>query len=387
MKRISAALMLTLLMVGCGDGQPFFKDAVEELDPDIDPQDPNTDVNNKFAFNLSENLTLNSIEYDAENDELVINNLPFDGPEGRYDFTRNLNIDARLYESRRTPTTGRIKHYAVYIPGNYVEAAAAVGSDWIQFGYGGANINRDEYALPADGEYVYVGTYAGIRSFDDRSGLELVNGTARILLDINDLDPSGEIQGSIVGSISGRTRENLTYGASAALPSISLERVSFNTDNGTFFEAGATTFDFDGKPRDTGTYEGMLAGPEGQEIAAHVIISGTAYIERFSYETVEYELTTEQNVPAGINPFTGEVVEVTETVTTTGTFSSYDANEADRLQAIVDGGGTLRNRTVSASDLPDGAQVTGRQMIEIEFKSDFNAREIGVFNSEQLATE
>lgn len=42
------------------------------------------------------------------------------------------------------------------------------------------------------------GTYAGLRNKDDRAGIELVQGYARLLLDVLDLDPNGNPKALLV---------------------------------------------------------------------------------------------------------------------------------------------------------------------------------------------
>lgn len=134
MTRLFGSVFLPVfLLAACGGGSnPFDQDEDVTVQSGGDTEtletaDPTT-VNSLFAFAPEEELTLNDVEYDPENDELVVNNLPFDGPEGRYDLIGQ-NGDTRIFQSRRTPTTGQIDHYAVFIAGDDVRAAAALG-DW-----------------------------------------------------------------------------------------------------------------------------------------------------------------------------------------------------------------------------------------------------------------
>jgi hypothetical protein len=93
---------LTLgVLAGCG-GNPFIDESV------VEPGDPNISADNRFLWDPKNKLTMNNVEYDSENDQLIINNLPFDGPDGRYDNTLTLvdedatdSVNApRVYESR-----------------------------------------------------------------------------------------------------------------------------------------------------------------------------------------------------------------------------------------------------------------------------------------------
>ena len=184
---IAAALSSFVILAACDGENPFMVEVTAPTGETetLEPGDPNTTVSNRFLFDRSRGLTMNSVAYDdngtagnTADDTLIINNLPFDGTDGRYDavsgsqFTDVNGVRREIYESRQTATTGVIKHYAVFIDGQFLEATAAAGRDWGTFGNAGANINRDSFNLPvtAETEYVYAGIYAGTRTFNERSG-------------------------------------------------------------------------------------------------------------------------------------------------------------------------------------------------------------------------
>jgi hypothetical protein len=360
------ALAAVLLVAACG-GNPF---VIEDDDgTPLDPEDPNTSVNSKFAWDPENNLTMNAVTYDRANNQLVINNLPFDGPEGRYDNRFTMSNGARVYESRQTATTGLVKHYAVFIESEHMQATAAAGANWIQYGNAGANINRSSFNLPAGGEYVYVGAYAANRTFDKRSGIELVSGEVELLVDVLDFDPEDGIQGDIVGTVYNRTRVNLSgreYGRD--LPDIFLAEVSFDTTNGTFgenpeetTEAGeAGTFTPEGEQWSTGTYGGLFGGPAGQELGGFLVMEGVADIQVVTYEVVTYEVGTAQFTSSGL-----------------------DATTLETLQARINAGQTLPTLLNAPATIPPDAVNIIRQLYSIEVSTDYNAREIGVFIGQQ----
>lgn len=368
MKRAFAALFAPMLLVACGGGTSPLFTLEEQGDQQIDPTDPNVSVNSKFLFNVQERLTMNSVQYDAANDELVINNLPFDGPTQRYDRIGQRN-GARFYASRKTETTGQIQHYAVFVQRDALEATAAAGAEWREFGFGGANINRNSFNLPASGEYIYTGVYAGVRTLSDRTGLHLVTGDAELLLDIDDLDPNGTIQGSIVGNVTNRTRSLPDGTPLANLPPIFLQRVSFDAADGTFDGGTASTFDLDGDPRATGSYEGLIGGPLGEELGTISVLTGTAEEQRVSFEVVEFE------VPAA---------DPNDPPQQSGTIRALTNDNAEAIQLQVDGGFDVPLLTVPDAALPAGAIVTSRTVETQDFTSDFDAREIGVIGADQV---
>lgn len=376
MTRFLTAASLLALLAACDSAQPlnFNGEQEEEVEPtdteeDVDPTDPNVDVNNIFNYDLERNLTLNAVTYDEDNDVVVINNLPFDGPSGGYDFVRDLGNGLRLYRSRTTATTGLLTYYAVFQSTDNMDVTAANGRDWGDFGYGGANVNRSASGIPDGsanptaptgspdvGEYLYTGGYAGLRSFEGGAGIEIVDGSIQLLLDINDLDPDGVTQGSIAATIFDRISRDESGGFKNNLPPISLERLNFETADVIFREGIASTT-FDGNERDTGNYEGLLAGADGQEIGGTLVIEGVANIQNVRYEIIEF----------------------TNNIGQTETVSALNDEASDQIQAIIDDGRAVATVTIDRSTLPAGATITDSYFTEAEFKTEFNAREIGAF--------
>lgn len=371
MYRHLTALSALALLTACGDGQPFFSAENPEtgVEEPVDPTDPNTDVTNRFAFDLDRALTMNSVTYDAENDELLINNIPFDGPSQRYERIDVVptGTDAQsYYRSLQTQTTGLIQSYAVFLRTDALEATAANGATWNEFGYGGANINRESFNLPESNEYVYVGVYSGVRTFSDRGGLELVAGDVEVLLDIDDLDPSGGIQGSILGTVSDRTATPVVFGSDTyALPDVVMARVSFDTEQGFFEDATATTYDREGDVRDSGTYEGLIAGTSGEEIGGYVILEGNARPQAIEYEVINWEREVNG-------------------VTVEGSTSALESVDTEDIQNIVDSRTTV-DRLIADRDLvPEDATIVGTDIEIVDFETTYEARELGIFITEQV---
>lgn len=380
MIRLIATVSATAMLLGCSAPQPFDWGAtVDVTDDTIDPTDPNTSVNSMFAYDREAGLTMNSVEYDREKNDLVINNLPFDGPAGRYDFMARIG-GVKVFESRQTATTGQVKHYAVFVESEHIEAAAAAGANWIEYGYGGANINRDRsFSLPRSGEYVYIGEYAAVRTFDDRGGLELVSGDVRIILDVNDFDPVDGIQGALTGTVYNRSISGVNGERPNRLSPLYLAVTSFSTEEGVFKDGSATTFLESGDADASGTFDGFLAGPSGTDIGGHVVITGSAYNELVTYDVVSYQVTTV--TPAVVIGGVEIVAEQSSTVT--GTISALDTDSRTQAQNTVNNGGTVGHLSVNASELPEGAEIVETNVRDVLFVSEQNAREIGVLVGER----
>jgi hypothetical protein len=326
---------------------------------------------------------MNSVVYDDNgtpndptDDDLIINNLPFDGPAGRYDAVAGTQtvsptgLTTGIYESRQTATTGQIKHYAVFLQGDYTDATSAAGRDWGNFGNAGANINRSDFNLPSSNEYVYVGVYAGTRTYAERSGLELITGDVRLLLDIDDFDvnfPGDGLQGDIIGSVTNRIRQPTGDTMVGDLPNITLFEVSFDTETGVWEDGRVETYNSKGDVRDQGLHEGLIAGPNGEEMGGYLVMEGVTDIQTVTYEIVEWEIvTTDGNPPR------------------TGTVNGLQISDPDFLQGLVNFGIDVGLLEVEDSDLPDGATRKGSTTTRTEpIAAEYNAREIGVFVADQ----
>lgn len=373
--RSALPLSFCVFLAACGPSNPF---AEADEDP-VDTEDPST-RNSKFAFDPGAGLTMNGVTYDEANDQLLIANLPFDGPEEIYDRSRTQN-GTPVYKSRTTGTTGQVPYYAVYLKKDDVEAAAAADAIWDSdgFGYGGANVNRTAYGVPGGvGEYVYVGNYAGVRQKDDRGGLHIVTGDAELWLDVLDLEPDGNIVGSVRGEVTNRVRTTGSGVGRDPLPNIYLARLSFDNSSGTFTEGGASTRDPEGNVRDTGVYEGMIAGRDGESIGAHVVIGGPSEVQQVSYEVLEW--TYDEDVTSIVNG-----VSVTNTVTRTGTASGLNDDNREVITARVDDGQSIGYLTADRSGIPNGATITTTTEREI-ITGDGQSREIGVITTDRQPT-
>ena len=374
MLRSFTALAVIALLAGCDGENPFMVEVTspsgeEVTSPSgdtelIDANDPNTNINSQFAYDPSQNLTMNSVEYDAINDQLIINNLPFDGPDGVYDDiagARTVNATGQvtdIFGNTEAVINGEMQYYAVYVQSDYLDATSAAGRNWSNFGFAGANLNRTEYSTPAPSQssYEYLGVYAATRTYDQRGGIELIRGDASLRLDVDDTDPLEGLQGTVIGAITNRTRDTIGDTMVGALPDISLISVEFNTGTGLWEDGVAETY-YDGNVRDSGTHTGLIGGPNAEELGGYVILEGVADIQTVTFEIVEY----------------------TNTDGSTGTATGQQFADFDVVQAAVNAGTPVGILSVGSGDLPVGATIDSTTTDTFDVNTDFDAREIGVF--------
>lgn len=182
-----------------------------------------------------------------------------------------------------------------------------------------------------------------------------MTGTVTLYLDTADFDPNGNFEGNIMGSVTNRVRVVPGLTGGGALPNISLKEVSYDPINGTWDNGVARTLDPDGQVRDTGTYSGLISGDNGQELGGYLVTEGVADIQTVSVQTVTYQDGTEPPV----------------------TVNGLQTTSNETLQALINAGATLP--PVLNAVVPGGVTIIKDEFLDIEFRTDYNAREVGVY--------
>lgn len=236
-----------------------------------------------YATDLNEDLTANSISFDATNDQLIVNNIPFDGPTGEY--TRRAGVGfgttgAQAYES----AAGARQYYAIFqqtASGN--AQTTAIGTDsYISFGFGGGTAQRinSSITLPGVGEFTYTGTYAAVRTTlvggVGPGDVSFVTADATVEVDILDFDTTGAVE----ASTGARTIYDLDGNVIDTIGGIALATTGIDFDNATILEGSASGFELDPatgilEPIQTGTYTGVFAGANANEVALLISLEGT----------------------------------------------------------------------------------------------------------------
>jgi hypothetical protein len=249
----------------------------------------------------------NSTPANTDDDTLIINNLPFGGTDGVYVENQDLANGATVYSNQSTPTTGLTQTFAVFIRSNYLEVTSAASGQWSNFGYAGANVDRESFALPGGiVEYVYQGSYAAARTFDDRGRIEIVSGDINLRLDELGFDNDGALECAVDATVSNRQREGAAGAAGLGqLPNIVFAVTKYNPDTGLWEGGTAQTFHTDNTVRSTGLHEGLIAGLNGEEVGGYSIITGVADNQTVRYQIIIYET----QVPTGrLDPVTGNEI-------------------------------------------------------------------------------
>lgn len=267
--RTSLTVLAAAALVAACDGNPFGV-IISEGGGD-------TSEDGVYLDDENPSLTLNNISYDPATDTLTLNNIPFDDPNNRYDriagtaFANNFNA----YQSNPAPGTNEVQYFAIFrrsASGN-TQVAAAGTTEYVDFGYGGAGAQRlgSNPNLPSSGIYSYNGEYGAVRTTlnPGANTLQYVTGDVALAVDFDDFDGTGAVGGTIQNRILYDTT-GAPVGALAGFISLTDTDIDFNTD--TIKTATATEFDGAGTQTGTGNWEGVFAGPGGNEIAGILFV-------------------------------------------------------------------------------------------------------------------
>lgn len=297
---------------GIGTGQqPLTEEPDVTGEPDSEvvpevPEDPNVYLTQADA----EGLQLNSITYDADTGDLVLNNLDFDDTNP---YSADGAVSAsftgegsgfRAYRNNIGPD----EYYAVFrlTDEGYGQVAASGSRSEVfdrAFDTGGAGAERlvGSGQLPdTNATYVFNGEYAGVRTIrpDDRAGptedIQYVTGTTQLTVDIQDFDTTGSVRGLVFDRtvfdamgvpVGDRSMGEANVGDTTF---IRLDRTDIDFDNWTIVSGDAQLVHVSATsnrptPReDNGTtdgrWEGLFVGPNGEEVVGIVVVEDTTPI-------------------------------------------------------------------------------------------------------------
>jgi hypothetical protein len=267
-------------------------------DPGTDPNANLTDA--AFLFDTSKNLVANSFVFTPGatpgTGTISINNLPFDGVSsqgGEYTASPGVVLpNGQVYQN--TPSSpAEDPYYAVVLtsPNGTGALVGAVATNvYAGSGYGGAYASRTNSGLPATRSqaYRYTGSYNGIRVIrqavagSPNNTIQLTTGNARVDIDLQDFDLTGAIRGLVTGrqlyDINGNFIANMD---AFELVITDLDPATLQTTDGTTNSANS-----DGTGAQSGTWTGLVSGPNGEEVVGFVLLEGAISDRDPNFDTV-----------------------------------------------------------------------------------------------------
>lgn len=286
MKPIFSVMILGAgLLAGCMDGTNPFQDAEMEPDPD---SEGSPDPDSIFATDLNEDLTMNAFEYDdagtgdPSDDTMRINNIPFDNSDATGGgYTRSATALPNAFDVYESPLSGGPndrQYFAVFQRASHSEVAAVGTGDYISFGFGGATLQRLDgtNGIPAERPeyYTFTGDYAAVRITTLSGGeddVEFITGDTELTVDILDFD----VDGAVEGLITNRTLYDVNGNSLGALNDyVSLATAEIDFSTGEILQSTAVGIEGVTGQIASGGWQGVFAGPDGEEIAGFVVLEG-----------------------------------------------------------------------------------------------------------------
>jgi hypothetical protein len=268
-KRLALAAFLGL--AACG-GNPWAED---------DGGNADTSSDAVYGSDLNSKLTMNSMAYDATSDQIVVNNIPFDGAtadNGQAVYARAGSLGSSGF-GRYENVAGAHQYYAVFrrSDSGAVQGGAVATAAYIDFGIGGAAVKRSgSVSLPSSGEYTFTGQYAAVRVYANSetspNTVQYITGDSRIDLDFGDYDTTGAVIGTITN------RQLYDNGGTLIGPMddyIALYSTGFDPETGIITAATATGVSTSTTDTLTsGQWTGIIGGTNGTEIAGILVVEG-----------------------------------------------------------------------------------------------------------------
>lgn len=215
MKAVRTAVLACLLLAAC-DGNPFVGDigdpdsagnpSVSTLRGTTNPSAASdiTRQENRDEGTGGEEVYGNGFaegyEYDPAADTFTVDNLAFDGGNVYARSTTfptvgpaSVYAGSAVYEDEQTGAQiDQFSYRALYGVSDSARTSFAIvrTGSYVPFGFGGFIFSRDGgVVLPTTGQARYDGTFAGLRDFDGRGGMQITSGDMSMAIDFNDFNP------------------------------------------------------------------------------------------------------------------------------------------------------------------------------------------------------
>lgn len=311
-----SVLVLFGLLAGCGDGQPLFNedpndgggddggiDTGTELPPGTADPTPSKGITRFEAPDEKGGGYVTDVSYNAKNDTFSVDNLGFDGANiyARGTAVSSMNgyavyeADVVVDDPISGEPIGQIVPYRALLGISENE----VGDDprtsfaivrtggYVNYGFGGFIYERNGgVVLPTTGQARFEGDYAGVRVFDNRTGLEYTKGDMFIAIDFEDFNNAPAVQGQITNRVAFDSEgDPIPLGGEDQLV---LPTLFFTIQGGTSVldangelagQLTSSVLDEDGalQPYEEGVYYGVIAGDltdpkDGGEIVGVIVI-------------------------------------------------------------------------------------------------------------------
>lgn len=295
------------LLAACGDGQPLFDVAPPETGTGTTDPTPDSSIVRTEASAADGSALVSDVSYNRAEDTFTVDGIGFDGANV---YTRLPGEMGRMGREGRTgvfaaaatvtdPVSGRpvsqipayralYRESEVMVDGEPRTSYAVVQTGgYLDYGYGGTVYQRKGgVVLPDSGQATFSGDYAGVRIFDNQTGLEYVTGDMTLDIDFDDFNANDAVRARLSNRVARRENgQPIPLGTGETdlkLPTVLMS-----------IQEGAPSLDANGEIRgelksvvrnaqgtletyETGTFSGIVAGDAtttpGGEIVGIVVL-------------------------------------------------------------------------------------------------------------------
>jgi len=317
MKRFIGIGLIALGVVACGnETNPLTSDPTDEIELELPPGTEGATARSAVQRYEEQDGNGNgyaqSITYDPDANTFHVDNLAFDADNvyQQDDVVSTLG-PFRVYENLavyQDSVTGvpinQFPHKAIFgqsrnltSDGDPITEFAIVRTGaYADYGFGGFMYQRRQgVTLPASGQAVFAGDYAGLRDFGARGGLEYVTGDMAMAIDFEDFNDGDGVRGQVTNRrILDINGNDITASVTTALGVTALPTLVFTVGPGVGNNAGEMTgeitssyYNPDGALEgfESGNYYAVLSG-EGADMEVAGVIVVTADDKRWDGVTV-----------------------------------------------------------------------------------------------------
>lgn len=201
--------------------------------------------------------------YDPGTDTLTINSLPFDDGDFEATYARSPAFDVNGFKAYMNDPASARRYIAYWGVTNNGAGSASAGvvatGNYLNHGFSGATYGRDGTTpIPQSGVANFTGRYAGLLTYDGKGGIDRTSGDVTLDVDFADAKVEGGITNRV--NITTATAQNTLILATSTIKDGKI--------------TGGTASSWSGVTQiEDGTYEGIIGGIDGMEIAGIVVIT------------------------------------------------------------------------------------------------------------------
>ena len=294
MKKLAVPLITATFLAGCGDFSLSDQNGINDVDLETSGTESSTQSIERYeVLDGMGGGYAEKISYDKATDTFKVDNLAFDGNNS---YARGSAISTlggyMVFDGKSTVTDSfggktidQFIHRAIYgiSDSGDTEFGIVRTGEYGGYGFGGFVYMRNgDVTIPTTGQAGYDGKYAGVRVFQNKFGIELVEGDVKLGIDFRDFNDGYGVKGEIYNRVAFDSDGNPitlagdVYSREVHMPDIKfLVGPGVMSDNG-ILEGGVASYAANNAgavlPFEEGKYYGIMSGTDANEIVGIIVV-------------------------------------------------------------------------------------------------------------------